>query len=342
MGVKRMVAGLAGTACAVALGLGTVAPAAHASSTYGVGWKLSYTGPLKGSVQSITAPGRRDAWAIATYHYYSFFLLHWNGRSWHKSAMPVPGYYAYGVVSSSPDNVWIFGFVEKTGVAEALQWDGHRWTPEPEPDIGADALSSETVVSPTDAFIGLEDSVEGPPAAVYHWNGNTWKLTRLPLSFAFAQLSSSSRANVWAVGVSDAGRKVRGPVTAYRWRDGAWHAVRLPRRDGYTAAVLAESARNVWITDPDLVLHWNGARWSRLNSTGAEPGPLAAYGRHGLWVGANSLWTGSAWLTVGPGMVRGYPVFGNALASVPGTDQTWLAGDSRVGAVIMQAAREPS
>ncbi len=338
MTVKRIVAGLAGLASAVALGLGTVAPAAHASSgPYSVSWKLSYAGPLRGSVQSITAPGRRDAWAIATYHYYSFFLLHWNGRSWHKSAMPVRGYYAYGVVSSSADDVWIFGFVEKSGVAEALQWDGYRWTPEPEPDIGRDALSSATVVSYTDVFIGLDDSVEGPPPAVYHWNGNTWKLTSLPSSFAFAQLSSSSAGNVWAVGVS--GDEVSEPLTAYRWRDGAWHAVRLPHRDSYTAAVLAESDRNVWITDPNSVLHWNGARWSQLSSVGAGPGPLASYGRHGLWVGSNSLWTGSAWLTVSPGMVRGYPVFGNALATVPGTDQTWLAGDSRFGAVIMRAVR---
>jgi hypothetical protein len=343
MTVKRMVAGLAGIASAMALGLGSVAPAAHASSgSYSVSWKLSYAGPRRGSVQSITAPGRNDAWAIATNHYYSFFLLHWNGRGWHKSAMPVRGYYAFGVVSSSADNVWIFGFVEKTGVAEALQWDGHRWTREPEPDIGRDTLSSETVVSPTDAFIGLDDSVDGPPATVYHWNGTIWKLTRLPAGFTFGQLSSSSRGNIWAVGVSDAGYQVPGPVTAYRWRDGAWQAVRRPHRYSYTAAVLAQSARNVWVTDPDVVLHWNGTRWSHLSSVGAGPGPLAAYGRHGLWVGANSLWTGSAWLTVGPGIVRGYPVFANALASVPGTDQTWLAGDSRVGAVIMRAIRGPS
>jgi hypothetical protein len=33
----------------------------------------------------------------------------------------------------------------------------------------------------------------------------------------------------------------------------------------------------------------------------------------------------------------GYPVFSNALAFIPGTRQTWLAGDSHHGAVIMES-----
>jgi hypothetical protein len=36
---------------------------------------------------------------------------------------------------------------------------------------------------------------------------------------------------------------------------------------------------------------------------------------------------------------HGSPVFGNALAPIPGTDRTWLVGDSRSGAVIMRTYR---
>ncbi|HXW43679.1 MAG TPA: hypothetical protein VEL03_02755 [Streptosporangiaceae bacterium] len=108
---------------------------------------------------------------------------------------------------------------------------------------------------------------------------------------------------------------------------------------GGRAAVLAESASNVWIVSNGKALHWDGSRWSQIaNADGPAVGPLAPYRAHGLWVGAYSLWTGSSWLTLLP-TSGGYAAFGNGLAQIPGTGgEAWMVGDTHLGAVIMRSA----
>ncbi len=62
---------------------------------------------------------------------------------------------------------------------------------------------------------------------------------------------------------------------------------------------------------------------------------LAAY----RWQGGAWRWVKMPHPTVLGSDRHGNPVFANALAPIPGTDQNWLAGDSRGGAVIMRTYR---
>jgi hypothetical protein len=73
---------------------------------------------------------------------------------------------------------------------------------------------------------------------------------------------------------------------------------------------------------------------------GGAPQVTAAYGTAGVWLGANEVWTGSSFVTVLLGTDRrGYPAFGEDLATAPRSYETWLVGDSHVGAVIMELVR---
>jgi hypothetical protein len=323
---------------AAALVMGIVPPAAASSTTpyYQLGLKVSYEQGGRSGVLGITAPAKDAAWAFGvtyTQNHGSFFLVHWNGRRWHKSGMPVRGYQPYAIGSSSPSDVWLFG-VTRSGTAEALSWNGHQWIPVLEPAIGREALSGVAVLGPADVWIGVQGTV-------YHDLGGIWSVSQLPATFSFSQLSASSDRNVWVAGYTGyAG--VNASLAAYHWQRGAWRWVKMPHPAGVGAAVAAESARNVWISNGTVVLHWTG-KWHRLvsQSGGLTAGALGfvPYGRGGIWLDPTEVWTGSWWLTVLGNDRHGNPVLGDALAPIPGTDQTWLAGGSRAGAVITRTYR---
>ena len=87
---------------------------------YQLGLKVAYEQGGRSAVLGVTAPAKDAAWAFGvtyTLNRGSFFLVHWNGRHWHKSGMPVRGYQPYAIGSSSPSDVWLFG-VTRSGTAE--------------------------------------------------------------------------------------------------------------------------------------------------------------------------------------------------------------------------------
>jgi hypothetical protein len=296
-----------------------------------VSWRTAWRGPRDGAVLAITAPSKKSAWAIgATYGRKGRpFLLRWNGRRWHESGMPVRGYQPYAIASSSADDVWMFG-VTAGRTPEALSWNGHQWISVPEP-AGADAaLTGVAVLGPANVWIGMQGTV-------FHDLGGIWTTSHLPGIPYFGELGGTSDRNMWAVGTTG-DTQSSGRVVAYRWTGGTWRPVKMPHPPGYDVNILAESRKNVWIVANDRILHWNGSRWSeRSNANEPMVGPLAPFNAKGLWVSAYDLWTGSSWITVLPNLNPDTPVFDNALAHIPGTHQTWLAGDSGLGAIIMKS-----
>jgi hypothetical protein len=290
-------------------------------------------------VVGITAPSRKSAWAIGEIYSNDHgrpFLVRWNGRRWRESGMPVKGYQPAAIASSSPDDVWMFG-ATGNGTPEALSWNGHQWITVLEPPAATAALTGVDVLGPADVWIAMQGTV-------FHDLGGIWSTSHLPSSLntfdggSLSGFGGTSDRNMWAVGIGGSAGSSVGPVMAYRWTSRTWQRVRIPRLVGYAGSILTESGHNVWIVGNDKALHWNGSRWRKI-SNGDEPavGPLAPFGTTGLWVSASELWTGSAWTTLRPYENRNSPVFDNALARIPGTRQTWLAGDSRLGAVIMKS-----
>jgi hypothetical protein len=306
---------------------------------YNLGLKLCYEARGDTALINVTAPAKSAAWAIGQtipkHGDTSSFIMRWNGHRWRKEAMPVPGYQALVVKSSSPDNVWIFGLT-RAGRAEVLEWDGHAWSDVAEPDIGDAPLVGEAVLGPSNAWLATQ-------SAVYEMTGGIWTQRTLPAGFSITQLAGTSDRNLWIVGHTGTA-SVDSRLAAYRWQGSSWRKVRMPHPPAYYALVTTESARNVWVTNGSVILHWTAGKWHRLaGDQGAPPGGYVPYGNgfvpygsDGIWFGSTEVWTGHFWLTVIGCDKYGYPFFGNGLAPIPGTSQTWMVGDSRAGSVIMR------
>jgi hypothetical protein len=331
------VSGLALAVSAAGLAAGRAQAAQASTANVSVSWRVAWSGSHYGAVLAVTAPAKNSAWAIgAIYHGNGgSFLVRWNGRQWREHALPVRGYQPYAIASSSANDVWLFG-VTANGTAEALSWNGRRWIRVIEPAIGRTAVTGVAVLGPADVWMSVSGAND--TTVVYHDLGGGWSESLLPASFGLGTIGGTSDRNMWVAGPLGPYSPFPGKLAVYRWTGHAWRGVRLPRPTSGSANILAESAKSVWIVSSDKVLHWNGSRLTEMaNGDSPTVGPLAPFGANGLWVSAYELWTGSAWITVLPYQSKNAPVFDNGLAHIQGTDQTWLAGDSDRGAVIMKS-----
>jgi hypothetical protein len=276
----------------------------------------------------VTAPANDAVWAIGrVYPKHGTgpdFLLHWNGKHWRKSGMPVPGYRADAVMASSASDVWMFGWTgNKTPLA--LRWNGRRWLRIAEPGEAV-GLLSEVILSPTDVWLANGNSVA-------RWTGTRW--IQIPPPVQVQQLGGSSPRNVWVAGITAAGK-----LAAYRYENRRWHPVPMPHPAATFAGLLVQSASSVWVTaittKRQPLLHWNGHRWHQLTSwVNYTPIPMASYGRDGIWLDPGTVWTGKSWASVGePGNLS--RVLAEGLASVPRSTSAWLVANALPGAVVLR------
>jgi len=122
-------------------------------------------------------------------------MLHWNGKSWHGVVVPNPAGTSgdavnelYAVRCLTGGDCWAVGTTTKTGgtyFAEALHWNGKRWSTEPVPQPGGTAagdvtsLSDSVCVSARNCWAvggyGLDESGDIRVAnLVLRWDGKRW------------------------------------------------------------------------------------------------------------------------------------------------------------------------
>lgn len=297
------------------------------ASTAAPEWRSSYQLHVSGAVLTgITAPSASAVWATGQYRSGSDFLLHWNGRRWHLAGMPVAGFHAAVIVSSSPYNVWLFGWTTKL---MALRWNGKSWHRTSWPGLVGLAPQSVSVLAYNDVWLSNGAQPE-------HWNGRVWTAVALPAGCGDDQLSAGSSTDVWAVNVP-AGYPAAESLTVCHWTGHAWDKVHLPRSGKESfVRLLVTSASSAWISGSKLVWHLSGQTWHVITGAEASGSPqlaLASYGASGLWTGANDLWTGRAWTSpTGPGYL-----LPQAIASVPRSTQAWLVGNDLQGQVVLRA-----
>src|SRR5215467_14421256 len=106
MGKRLFATVVAGTATALAVGLGAM-PVAAAQPSPARGLVTSIGGSLTG----VSADSASDAWAVGSAGS-SALILHWNGTSWARVPSPRPSskYNALsGVSAVSPTDAWAVG-----------------------------------------------------------------------------------------------------------------------------------------------------------------------------------------------------------------------------------------
>ena len=206
-------------------------------------------------------------------------------------------------------------------------------------------LNGVSTVSASDAW-AVGDPASAPGPLIMHWNGSAWSTVPshgAPASSGLSAVSMSSGTNGWAVGWY-AGSNGGQTTLTMHWNGTRWTRVPSPNPmagGNLLTGVAAVSPTDAWavgwgysqtVNGATVILHWNGARWTRVPS----PNPIHLPGGDALlavsassasdaWaVGYNGLtlhWNGARWAAVpSPGDSTL-----NAVDDVSRTD-VWSAG----------------
>ena len=215
---------------------------------------------------------------------------------------PSPGTFndLQAVQALSPTNAWAVGFYCKSctqfGVSDhtlILHWNGTSWAKIPSPNPGTtNDLFGISGDSATDAWaVGYYCPASGCSTGqlplLLHWNGTAWSRTpspALPAGGPLNSVAAVSPTDAWAVGYTGVGK-----TEILRWNGTAWSQVPSPSPNpanfNFLGGVSADSATDAWAVGNycatgcsgtsqiyhTLILHWNGATWSKVRSP--SPGP---------------------------------------------------------------------
>jgi hypothetical protein len=260
-------------------------------------------------MNDISATGPRDAWAVAQVCGRTcgstsarIAVEHWDGSDWHW--LPVlPGRAQHAenafVGASSGTDAWVLA--ESDHGADALHWNGTRWSVERAPACGQ---VHPVVFGPDNAW-AFDGS--GTRACAARFDGRRWRKVVLP---AIPEgVSAVSKDDIWVLGAAIASQGTGSPrppvggILALHWDGHAWMSVRGPivnlgsNQHLVGGNITALGPRDVWIesgiqTDAnprlaELLAHWDGATWHRVRvprSYGVWS--MAQDGRGGLWLSA--------------------------------------------------------
>ncbi|MFJ4437906.1 hypothetical protein [Streptomyces sp. NPDC088923] len=197
-----------------------------------------------GELDAVLARGRDDVWAVGSWddvpaHQDRALARHWDGARWHEVALPAEparrSAYPLALAPGRGAEVWAVGVTARDRVVAprplAYRWDGKRWASQPPAEPEGEGLLSG--------------------------------------------LAADGAGGLWAVGVSY-GAKGEGRPLAEHWDGSAWRSVPAPHTAGRGEALDGATALapdDVWAVGasapPDgagprpLVLHWDGAVWTR-------------------------------------------------------------------------------
>jgi hypothetical protein len=342
---------VAAVTAAVGLGLALGPAGAEAAST--PHWQVSYRthSATPAPLDSVTAPGKYDAWAAGVAGSGSGArpdVLHWNGRSWTRRAMPADFRPAL-VEASSTSNVWVIG-ATSTFTQEAMVWNGSKWSTVSTPfDFGDGPVA---VLSRSDVWgaVGSDCAGNTDPTCTttfWHWNGSTWTSVTLDM---YLEGIAGAGGHAWLFGLTalrnyngGSGDPTGAPVI-YRTTGASVAKVTAPGRRLYDfAQITAAPSGQLWVLgspgsnkNATLLFHWTGRAWTSARVPAkvgsAEPfiiqDPLVYDGHSGVWAGSYAHWTGTKWINAFQvASLPGTDGFGiGSLAPIPGTSSVWGAG----------------
>jgi hypothetical protein len=192
-----------------------------------------------------------------------------------------------GVQASSATDAWAVGSsccaTNNFGRAALTEhWNGSAWSVVPSLDtrFNDELLNAVIAISPSNAWAVGETKQSGYRSGaplILHWNGASWQPVAPPSGTTGKLLAAarSSSTDLWAVGDDNHGHPL-----VLRSAGGAWSRVPVPQVASSThlRGVRAFSPTDVWVVGEDstgdtntLILHWNGAAWTRVASPNPDP-----------------------------------------------------------------------
>jgi hypothetical protein len=264
------------------------------------------------------------------------------------------------VVATSASDAWSSWWIPgPAGPAPFVErWNGSAWRQVPVPSGLTDLIIDPLAVGASSAsdlweFIG---SIAGPPPAALRWNGRTWRLQQLPgwviraspdpAGDLNAQTAVFGPGDVWVFSTGVEGTNNPDHFAA-RYNGRAWVKVPLPAVSQWISAL---APNDIWGKGaaaagrhPDILMHWNGKRWTTtppLPAVQLPPGAIAfaddltATGPRDAWLDRGILprsgnnealyllhWNGTRWAHVR----FGFPVSQVDFMAQDGHGGLWLA-----------------
>lgn len=287
-------------------------------------------GQIDAGLNAVVAVSRTEAWAAG-----DGVIDRWNGALWNVSrpAKLPPGqtFQVNGlalVPGTSPVRLWAVGLSTLTNRQLIEAWSGSRWTVTPTPNLaGQSRLNSVTALSDSNAWaVGLSRS----GALVEHWNGRAWNRVPAPPALSTVVLNGVGAVaanDVWAVGAcsTDIDCRTSGTrprVVASRGRSKARRA-------------------NPPTLDHMVIEHWNGAKWTLIDTPGGvgDLNAIAIRSKNDIWaVGAYSnqysnsyrpiaeRWNGASWHEVRPASSASSHTFQTLQGVTAGATNVWATG----------------
>lgn len=191
---------------------------------------------------------------------------HWDGHQWRIVATPpIPkGGQLADIVALAPDDAWavgqqLTGGAENTSNAPLVEhWDGHSWhiVAHPSPPDGVQ-FGGITALSPDDIWVAGTGNIGSNGAVFEHWDGTQWRIVPSPSSSGIGPLSSHivltaisavSANDIWAAGLRNPAIPFPNGVEPLveHWDGQRWSIVNSPSLTGTVADLLALGPNDVW------------------------------------------------------------------------------------------------
>ncbi len=271
---------------------------------------------------------------------------------WLVISSPNPGStnFFYGVAAVSDSDVWSVGYDYASNSSQftiTQHWDGSKWSMIPSPSPGTttkcgagysgNMLNGVAAVSASDVWaVGEICGYGNMQTLTEHWSGGKWQVISSPRpdhndSTLIGVAAASANADVWAVGYSEGATSATEVPLIEHYDGQSWRIVvsPFPKPSQFNAlyGVTALAFNDVWAVGyanenskgqngQALIEHWDGARWSLVNSPIAGAATIlcsiAAVSSSEIWaVGyiqtraiqftpVTEKWNGTSWSVVTP------------------------------------------
>ena len=278
------------TAAALMAGCAAASAAPAAPASPDPSWhivKQVHNGPL-GNFTAVTAVGRSGGWAFNDGSVPTAWRL--SGSSWMQ--VPFPGLANEKVLAAgatSPSDVW--AFTSNGPQSRALHWNGSTWAVVRSFPF---QIGGAAVLGASDVWVFGGLLIPGQDVGAWHYNGHTW--SEPASGHGLEGGSGLSAGDLWAF---------EGAEVAH-WNGSAWSRTSLasllpakqPLNEPTITGIYAQSRGSVYAIGngdaqdeggPLVILHWNGAAWSRVAQGNYGIGTLpiqqvSSDGHGGLWI----------------------------------------------------------